>query len=150
MTQYSVIYDRAIFKIKSQRLLGMSLIDRTAVLLHFLQSAIVDFADSCKYDLTNRSDTNGYFNIDLGEKEIEILSYGVAYYWAMGQTLDEKNMKNVMSPKDYTKYSPANLLKELENIRQNLKREFLGRINTYSYVDGSFRAINSDGNGGAE
>ena len=148
MTQYSVIYDRAIFKIKSQRLLSMALVDRTAVMLHFLQSAIVDFADECKFDLSARNDSSGYFEVDLGEKEIEILAYGVAYYWAMGNALNEKNMKNVMSPKDYQSFSPANLLKELENVRQNLKHEFLGRINAYSYAGGSFGSINIDGNGG--
>lgn len=148
MTQYSVIYDRAIFKIKSQRLLSMALVDRTAVMLQFLQSAIVDFADECKFDLSARNDSSGYFEVDLGEKEIEILAYGVAYYWAMGNALNEKNMKNVMSPKDYQSFSPANLLKELENVRQNLKHEFLGRINAYSYAGGSFGSINIDGNGG--
>jgi len=73
------------------------------------------------------------FNYDLGFEEQEILALGLVFHWLSGKVLNSELLRNVMHNKDYKSYSPANLLKEMQNLRTNIKAEFTGRINTYTF-----------------
>ena len=114
-TGFSSIYDRAVFKFTDYTFLTTAAEIKKDVLWRYLQSAIVDFAPcysegELTYDLEKEE-----FTDDLSEEVQEILALGIAYYWLSGQALTRSLLKNILHNKDYTSYSPANLLKEIQS-----------------------------------
>ncbi len=141
-TKFSDIYERAVFKITDYGFLNdASTYLKTTALQKYLLSAIVDFKHSCPVDLTDYDLEQEQFNIDLDIEIIEILSIGVAYHWLSAKTLNSELMRNVLHKSDYTSYSPANLLKEVQTLRDSVRTEYLGKINTYSFRNGNIDTL---------
>jgi len=85
------------------------------------------------------------FEEDLDGEMVEILALGIVYYWLSAKALNSDMLRNVMHNKDYTSYSPANLLKEIKELRIALKREYEGRIRTYSFRNGDIDKLRAGG-----
>ena len=132
-TKFSEIYDRAVFKFTDYTFITAITDFKEAVMQKYLLSASVDFQPVCDMDLTQYDLEQEAFNVVLGNEEIEILSLGIAYYWLSSQVMNRELLKNRIHNKDYTVYSPANLLKELVSLRDTIDSDYKGRINTYSY-----------------
>lgn len=148
-TFFEEIYQRAIFKFKDYAFLNFSPDIKDAVFQNHLLSAIADFSRASIIPLTysrieedaekpeesgEESKPDKYaFDNSLGIEEIEILALGIAFHWLSGQVLNSELLRNVMHNKDYKSYSPANLLKEMQSLRDYIKTEFIGRINIYSF-----------------
>lgn len=133
MTKYIDIYNRAMFRFSDYSFLDLENEIRNHIMQNFLKQAIIDFKPSCKNNLENYSDELGQFNEVLGEEEQEILALGIAYYWLSHKALNSELLKNTMLRKDYNTYSPANLLKEITSLRDDLRKEYRGKINEYSF-----------------
>lgn len=135
-TTYDAIYERAIFRFMDYDFLKLSNDQRASMLERHLRSAIVDFQSSCQTDLTQRDETLKTFKEVLTDEEQEILSLGVAYYWVSFKALNSDLLRNNMSTRDYSYFSPANLLGEVRALRDTLKKEYDDRIIAYSYLHG--------------
>ena len=135
-TTYDAIYERAIFRFMDYDFLKLSNDQRASMLERHLRSAIVDFQSSCQTDLTQRDETLKTFKEALTDEEQEILSLGVAYYWVSFKALNSDLLRNNMSTRDYSYFSPANLLGEVRALRDTLKKEYEDRIIAYSYLHG--------------
>ena len=133
MTKYIDIYNRAMFRFSDYSFLVLENEIRNHIMQNFLKQAIIDFKPSCKNNLENYNDELGQFNEVLGEEEQEILALGIAYYWLSHTALNSELLKNTMLRKDYNTYSPANLLKEITSLRDDLRKEYRGKINEYSF-----------------
>ena len=107
--------------------------EREDLLNHYLLSACTKFKRVCKIDLTDRDDTLKQFNQDLDEDIIEILATGEVYYWLNPKVLNSENLKNVLNTKDFSLFSPADLLKKLQTLRDSMYKEFRQNIINYSY-----------------
>ena len=107
----------------------------------FLDSARVDLQPGCGVDLSDRDLENQQFNVDLSEEIQEILALGVAFYWLSSKTLRSDLLKNVIYHKDYVSYSPANLLKEIQTLRKEIKKEFKSKIREYEYRNSSLESL---------
>lgn len=133
-TPFSEIFDRAIFKFADYSFRDdLTPEERDKVLVRYLISAKTDFAPTCLVDLNDYDLVTQQFNQTLDDEIIEILSVGVAYYWLSYKTLNSRLLKNNLVSKDYHYYSPANLLKEIQTLRQTLGREFKKKIIDYSF-----------------
>ena len=86
-------------------------------------------------DLT-RDKENRTFISSLDDDIIEILAIGMVYYWASPKAFATDNITNIMQTKDFTDYSPANLLKALLAARDGAKREFRIAVIDYTYMPG--------------
>lgn len=140
-TSFSSIYDRAVFKFTDYTFLTTAADIKKDVLWRYLQSAIVDFTpiyqeNGLVYDVEKQE-----FNADLPDEVQEILALGIAYYWLSGQALTRSLLKNILHNKDYTSYSPANLLKEIQSLKDDLGNEYRGKINTYSVRHGNIQEL---------
>lgn len=140
-TSFSSIYDRAVFKFTDYTFLTTAAEIKKDVLWRYLQSAIVDFTpiyqeNGLAYDTEKQE-----FNADLPDEVQEILALGIAYYWLSGQVLTRSLLKNILHNKDYTSYSPANLLKEIQSLKDGLGNEYRGKINTYSVRHGNIQEL---------
>ena len=55
------------------------------------------------------------------------------YYWLNPKVLNSENLKNVLNTKDFSLFSPADLLKKLQTLRDSMYKEFRQNIINYSY-----------------
>lgn len=135
-TKFKDVYERALFKFTDQSFLESCTELKDAVLKRYLLSAIIDFQHSCKADLTDYDLESEQFNVDLDNEIIDILSLGIAFHWLSAQVLNRQLLRNMIHNKDYTSYSPANLLSEMRGLRDDVEKEYRGKINTYSFRNG--------------
>ena len=99
----------------------------------------MDFKHSSRVELTyniynNDPEAPDYaFNNTLDDEIIEILSIGIVSHWLSAKALNSELLRNVMHNRDYNSYSPANLLREIRELRTAVRREYEGKIRTYSF-----------------
>lgn len=113
------------------------------VMTAFLYSAVADFAPICLDDLHDVDETLAQFNADLDMEVQEILALGIAFHWTSARILDQELLRNSMSTKDYTYFSPANLLRESQTLRETLRKEYNNRMIQYSYHHGDIAGVNA-------
>lgn len=140
-TPFTDIYDRAIFRFADYDFLKQDIQTREDVLERYLISAKTDFSRVCKVDLTDCDMETKQFNADLDDEVIEILALGISFYWISYKALDSKALKNVLNSKDYYYYSPANLLKEVQELRNTIRSEFQSKMRRYSYNDNELETL---------
>ena len=132
-TPYSEIHARAIAKFSDYDILNFDVSAREMIMRDYLISAQVEFQRMCKVDLSDKDDILAQYNETLDDEIIEILATGVAYYWLYPKVLNTENLYNVLNTKDFTTYSPANLLKELQNLIDVLWKDFNRKMVLYTY-----------------
>lgn len=132
-TSYNEIYQRAIFRFRDYDFMQMDDSVVGDVMGHFMRSAIADFAPICQEDLWTRDEEKKEFACDLSEWVQEILAAGIAYYWLSSKVMDQEALRNSLSTKDYTYFSPANLLRESQEFRNQVRKEYRDSITKYSY-----------------
>lgn len=98
-----------------------------------LDAAIDDFADICVQDLTNLDDELEQFNIELSRKEQSILALSMIVHWLEPYVYNSDALKNVMSTKDFSLFSPANLLEKMTDLLQMSNRRLSAEMNLYSF-----------------
>lgn len=136
-TQYITIYDTFLSKISDYSVLGMTQADVETQLEKYLLSAIPRFR-FCKTDLTDRDSTLKRFNNTLTDYEIEILSKLMIVEYMNPKIVSSELMKQALGDKDFAIYSQANHLKELLNLRKELRSEVSKMINDYTYSIADF------------
>lgn len=143
-TSYSCIYDRALFKFRDYDLASIDESSVEDVLHKYLDSAVSDFASVCKIDLLEQDQDTKEFSNDLTDECQEILALGIAYYWLSSKILNDEMLRNKMSTKDYQYFSPANLLRESQTLRDNLRKEYMTRINLYTYRHANISTVGEE------
>lgn len=140
-TSYSEIHSRAISKFSDYDILKFDVSTRETIMQDYLVSAQVEFQRMCKVNLSDKDDILAQYNETLDDEVIEILATGEAYYWLYPKVLNTENLYNVLNTKDFTTYSPANLLRELQNLRDVLWRDFNRKMVLYTYRTADIAAL---------
>ena len=140
-TSYDAIHDRAIAKISDYDILKFDNETRQQILDEYLLSSQIEFQRLCKTDLSDKDDVLRQYNSDLGDEIVEILATGEVYYWLMPKVLNTENLYNVLNTKDFSMYSPANLLKELQSLRDTFWNEFKRKMYLYTYRTASISEL---------
>lgn len=76
----------------------------------------------------------GQFNETLDEEEILILAWSMILAWRQKILNNHNNMKNRISLKDYTVFSPANLLDKLTILSKEAERQIRNLTVSYSFT----------------
>lgn len=140
VTKFSDIYNKAMFRFADYGFLNLGEEQRDEIMQTYLMSAIADFNNSCATGVDYNSEDK-QFSDDLDEEVQEIIALGVAYYWLSSKVLNSDLLRNIMYRGDFKAYSPANLLKEMKELRDLLRKEFRGKINEYSYINGKLNTL---------
>lgn len=139
-TTFMDIYNRAIFRFMDYDFMRLDIQDREDILDRYLLSAIgelgVVIPEVTKFDWESKT-----FEDDLDNEVVELLSLGVDYYWFSAKMQNSEILRNSLSTKDFTYFSPANLMRELRNVRNDLKNEYKSAIAIYSYNHGDFSQL---------
>lgn len=114
--------------------------NRTAIVDGYMKSAIPKFSRVCKHDITTCDDTERVFTADIPADELDeiadIVSEGMLVQWMKPYVYRQENLENVLNTKDFTTYSPAELLFRIGNAYAKVQKDYTNMIREYSYSHG--------------
>lgn len=132
MTAYTTIYNSFLDKVNDYDLADMTETMAQTSMRGWLNQAVVRFLESCKKDLTQTEE--GGFSEDLDLMEIDILTEGMIEAWLKPIRNNLDLLRNTLSTKDFTTFSPANLLDKVNDTYTMAHANFLSRIKEYSFI----------------
>lgn len=112
---YDYFVDAFLNKIAEFDLAGLSEDYRSEIVDGYMKRAISNFRKNCKYDLISTQDDDlRQINVDVSEDDMdelaEIISEGMVVQWLKPYVYKQENLESVMNTRDFTMYSPAELL----------------------------------------
>ena len=118
---------------------------REQVVDGYLRRACAQFDKICPYDLTSRDDDMREFNLDIPEDEIDeiidIISEGMLVQWMKPYVYRQENLENLLNTRDFTSYSPAELLMRIGNAYAKAQRDYTNAIREFSYNHGDLTGL---------
>lgn len=136
---FDIVYDA--FRDKAIEYDLYELSDETSedILRGWLKGATSKFSHTCISDLSDRDDDEKQFNTDLSEIEIDILAQCMVYMALKPKLNNSDLFKNGLSTRDYTTFSPANLLNAISDVYKRCEQETNSMINKYSFDNNDVR-----------
>ena len=114
--------------------------DRTAIVDGFLKRAVPKFAKVCRYNLTECDDDARVFQADIPDDEldeiVDIVSEGMLEQWMKPYVYRQENLENILNSRDFTTYSPAELLTRVGNAHAKVQKDYTNMLREYSYSHG--------------
>lgn len=141
----SVPYDRFteafLSKISEYHFVNMDAFSRTSTIDTYMKRAIAAFRRICKYDLSTTGDDRiREFNVEIPDDDLDeiadIVSEGMVAQWMKPYTYRQENLELVLNTKDFTTYSPAELLNRISGAYAKSQRDFVNMMREYSYSHG--------------
>lgn len=107
----------------------------------YMKRAIAEFKKICMYDLSSTADDDGRkFNVNIAADDIDeladIISEGMLVQWMKPYVFRQENLENVLNTRDFTSYSPAELLFRIKETYSSAQRTFTNMMREYSYNHG--------------
>ena len=138
---YDYFVDAFLNKIAEFDLAGLSEDYRSEIVDGYMKRAISNFRKNCKYDLISTQDDDlRQINVDVSEDDMdelaEIISEGMVVQWLKPYVYKQENLESVMNTRDFTMYSPAELLLRVGGAYKQAKRDYTQMIREYSYNHG--------------
>ena len=130
-TDFSVVYGSFLGKVTDTDLSDMTEANANSVMSDLLKQAVTKFSESCKKDLSNVTQTG--FVDDLDDYEVDILSELMVEAWYKPHVNYTDLLRNKLSTKDFTTFSPANLQKENRESYELAHKRARSMINEYSF-----------------
>ncbi len=120
--------------------------ERNEIIDGFMKRAIANFKHICKYDFTTTADDAvRAFDVDVKEEDLEeladIISEGMLVQWMKPYVYRQENLENLLNTKDFTSYSPANLLSEISDAYAAARKQFTNMMREYSYCHGDLTGL---------
>lgn len=138
---YDTFYGAFLSKISEFELLGIEDNIRTEIIDGYMKRAISAFKKNCKYDLfTTGDDTAREFVVDVAgddlDELVEIISEGMVVQWLKPYVYQQELLQNVLNTRDFSQYSPAELLMRVGNAYAKAQKDYTQMIREYSYNHG--------------
>lgn len=133
-------------KVSEYDLLEMQSEERRETIDGYLKAAVAMFKKNCRYDLiTSQNDWSRVFEVNIAEEDadelIDIISLGMVMQWMRPYLYRQENLENLMNTRDFSLYSPANLLLRIGEAYQNVRKEYTQMIREYSYNHGDLSVL---------
>ena len=111
----------------------------------YMRRAVSAFKKICVYDLYLRDEENREFKADFNgadtDEIIDIISEGMIVQWLKPYVYQQENLQNVLNTRDYTTYSPAELLMRVGNAYKQAQKDYTQMIREYSYNHGDLTRL---------
>lgn len=138
---YDIFAETFLAKISEYELLSLPEKDRVNIVDGFLKRALASFRKNCTYDLfTTANDSKREFTIDIPEDDLhelaDIISEGMVVQWLKPYLNKQELLENVLNTKDFSTYSPAELLLRVGNAYEKAQKDYRNMIREYSYNHG--------------
>lgn len=143
---YDVFAGAFLAKISEYSFLSLAEEDRTEMVDGFMKRALSAFRKNCKYDLfTTGNDRTRTFVVDIPEADLteiaDIVSEGMVSHWLKPYVNKQENLENVLNTKDFSTYSPAELLLRVGNAYAKVQKDYTNMIREYSYNHGDLSEL---------
>ncbi len=135
-------------KITEYDLLELDENERAETVDGFLKRTLADtmLKKVIKYDFVNNADEEErQFEIDIEsdalDEIIDIVSDGMLIQWLKPYVYKQELLENVLNTRDYTLYSPAELLMRIGNAYTKAQKDYKQAIREYSYNHGDLTEL---------
>lgn len=136
MTSYETVYGRFLNRTTDFNLGDLDDHTLGEMLRGWLHSAIVNVRTST--NLFDRDDEKEVFNVNLSERDVEMLAIGMTMAWLDQYLNSTENVLQFIGGKEEKYYSQANHIAELRAMREGLRLE-MNRLHSYgTYVNNSY------------
>ena len=138
---YDIFTGAFLSKVSEFELIQLDDNNRTEIVDGYMKRAVSAFRKNCKYDLfTTGDDELRVFGVDIASDDldeiVEIISEGMVVQWLKPYVYQQELLQNVLNTRDFTQYSPAELLLRVWNAYAKAQRDYTQMIREYSYNHG--------------
>lgn len=138
---YSAFTGAFLNKISEFELLKFDDNTRTEIIDGYRKRAVSAFKKNCKVDLfTTGDDENRIYDVEVDDEDadelIDIISEGMLIQWLKPYVYQQDLLQNILNTRDYTLYSPAELLLRVGNAYKKAQGDYTQMIREYSYNHG--------------
>ncbi len=146
----SVPYDKFteafLAKVTEFDFIKLSEYERNHLIDGYMKRAIAAFKKVCKYDLTTTADDMvREFDTDIEAEDldeiVEIVSEGMLVQWMKPYTYKQENLESVLNTRDFTTYSPSELLLRISATYAAVRKDFTNMMREYSYNHGDLSSL---------
>ena len=135
---YDTFADAFLMKIADYDFLRLEPEDRTAIVDGYMKRAIANFKKQCLYNLTAGADDEvREYNVEIEPEDldeiVDIVSEGMIVQWLHPYVYKQEILQNVINTRDFTLYSPAELLLRIGDTYRTAQKNYLQAIREYSY-----------------
>ena len=152
---YDVFTSAFLSKISEYDFLTLPDQERHDVVDGYMLKALNAFVRICKYNITKATEEQGYEEdarillIDAPENTpdfefdeiVDIIAEGMVVQWLKPYVYQQENLQNVMSTRDYSLYSPAELLLRVGNAYTKAQKDYRQLVRDYSYNVGDLSSL---------
>ena len=143
---YDVFGAAFLSKIAEYDFLRMGEEQRTATVDSFLKRSVASFKKVCLYDLTSAADDDiREFDVEIDGDDlddlVDIISEGMVVQWMKPYVYHQENLQNVLNTRDFTTYSPAELLLRIGNAYSKAQKDYTQMVREYSYNHGDLTTL---------
>lgn len=132
-TSFEEIYRRFLAKVSDYEMLEYEQATLEGYLFDLLNASIDDFAELCKQDISSIDVDANAFYVTLTQREKDILALGMVVHWIKPKVYNSDMLRNVLNTKDYSMYSPGNLLEKMKTLMEAASSELDRKMKMYSY-----------------
>lgn len=114
-------------------------LDRNEIVDDYLRRAVIAFRKNCKYDIfSTPNDAERLFDVEIEDSAdldelVEIISEGMLVQWLKPFVYRQENLENALSTRDYSVFSPAELLMRVGNAYAKAQKDYTQMIREYSF-----------------
>ena len=143
---YDAIVGAFLSKITEFDMINMDDDYREEMVDGYMRRAVSEFDRVCKQDLTTSFDgVTRMFDVDVSDAAadeiINILSEGMVVQWLKPYVYQQELLQNVLNTRDFTQYSPAELLMRVGNAYRRAQKDYTQMIREYSYNHGDLTVL---------
>ena len=143
---YDAIIGAFLSKITEFNFINMDDENREELVNGYMRRAVSEFDRICKQNLTASIDAvEQEFAVDVddaaADEIINILSEGMVVQWLKPYVYQQELLENVINSRDFTQYSPAELLMRVGNAYRRAQKDFTQMIREYSYNHGDLTVL---------
>lgn len=124
--------------------------DRERVIDGYMKSALAAFRKNCRVDLYSTADDEArMFYVELppweADEIADVVSEGMVALYAQSILYNRELMENVLGTKDFSFFSPAQLLQRVGEVYERARGDFKQKICDYSYNHMNLRKFHQHG-----
>ncbi|WP_143322783.1 hypothetical protein [Clostridium sp. HBUAS56010] len=94
-------------------------------------------------DLSERDDVDMKFLNNIPSDVLDIICEWMTVYWLKPYVNNLENLRNHMNTKDFTMYSPANLMEKISDRYESAKKYSRSLTNEFSFIYGDLENLKS-------
>lgn len=143
---YDAFVGAFLSKISEFEFVSLTDVERENMVDGYMKRAISAFKKNCKYDLvTTANDDIREFDVDIDtdslDEIIDIISEGMVVQWLKPYIYKQELLENVLNTRDFTSYSPAELLLRVGNAYKQAQKDYTQMIREYSFNHGDLSEL---------